>query len=188
MVTHLPHTAALLELDPESKPGSVGLANATYVAASVNRAATNAMANVGTLLAFADAGGRILVLGGRAWTWPELCEVLLDGNCRTSRAFPYDGVQSPSLAGISRDMLTRWNGLPGTVAAGALHDKSGKNLTSGTNLCWLYRPDWPVMAEVPTVTGKGAVLFAVFAWHGHLDRGKPTYDPVAERLLLNLLR
>ena len=145
-------------------------------------------ANAGALLAFADAGGRIIVLGGKAWTWPALCEVLLDGKCQTSRAFSYDGVQSPLLAGISRDMLTRWNGLPGTVGAGALHDKSGKNFTSGTKLCWLYQPDWPVMAEVPTVTGKGSVLFATFAWPGRLDRARPGYDPVAERLLLNLLQ
>ena len=46
----------------------------------------------------------------------------------------------------------------------------------------------PVMAEVPTVTGKGAVLFAAFAWRGHLDRATPSYDPVAERLLLSLLQ
>ena len=145
-------------------------------------------ANAGAFLAFAEAGGRIVVLGGKAWTWAALCEVTLDGNCNTSRAWPYEGVQSPLLAGISRDMLTRWNGLAGLVAAGALHDKAGKNFTAGTRLCWLYSIDWPVMAEVPTVTGKGFVLFAAFAWRGHLDRTTPSYDPVAERLLLNLLQ
>jgi len=145
-------------------------------------------ANAGTLLAFAAAGGHIIVLGGTAWTWPELCEVLLDGKCNTSRAWPYEGVQSPRLAGISRDMLTRWNGVPGLVAAGALHDKSGGNFTTGPRLCWLYSIDWPVMADVPTVTGKGTVLFAIFAWRGRLDRTQPSYDPVAERLLLTLLQ
>ena len=145
-------------------------------------------ANAPALLAFVETGGRIVVLGGKAWAWPALCEVLLDGGCQTSRAWAYEGVETPLLAGISRDMLTRWNGLPGTVGAGALHDKSGKNFTTGTNICWLYQPDWPVMAEVPTVTGKGSVLFAVFAWSGRLDRAQPSYDPVAERLLLGLLQ
>lgn len=144
-------------------------------------------AKVPDLLAFAAAGGRLVVLGGKAWNWPELCEVMVDGNCRTSRAFPYPDVDSPLLAGISRDLLTRWNGLPGTVAAAAMHDKLGQNLRTGTNLCWMYKPDWPVMAEVPTTAGPGTVLFALFAWSGRLDRTQPGYDPVAERLLLQLL-
>ena len=128
------------------------------------------------------------MLGGTTWNIPALCEVQLDGNCHTSRAWAYDGVQSPLLAGITRDMLTRWNGLPGLVAVGALHDKSGGNFATGTKICWLYKPDWPVMAQVPTVTGKGNVLFASFAWHGRLDDAGPSYDPVAERLFFNLLQ
>ena len=145
-------------------------------------------AGADALKAFAAAGGRIVVLGGKAWTWSALCEVNVDGGCQTSRAFAYDGVQSPLFTGISRDMLTRWNGLPGTVAVAAMHDKSGSNFTTGTNLFWLYKPDWPVIAEVPTTTGKGSVLFALLAWRDHLDRTKPTYDPVAERVLLNVLQ
>ncbi len=127
------------------------------------------------------------MLGGTTWNLPTLCEVNLDGNCHTSRAWAYDGVQTPLLAGIARDALTRWNGLPGLVAVGALHDKAGGNLTAASNL----------LAVSTGLAGAGRVA------HRHRQRHLPlrllrlawpagarrtSYDPVAERLLFNLLQ
>lgn len=145
----------------------------------------------GAFCDFAAAGGRIVVLGGNEWTWPALCEVLLDGNCHGSRVFSYENLPCPWLAGISHDMLSRWNGVPGTVAMGVLHEKTGKPLAEmqgATGLGWVIQREFPAIAEVPAAVGNGVILFALLAWRSHLDRTKPTYDPVAERVLWTLLR
>jgi len=43
------------------------------------------------------------------------------------------------------------------------------------------------MAAVPAASGDGRIVFAQLNLKDRLDRSKPNYDPVAERVLLNLL-
>jgi len=52
----------------------------------------------------------------------------------------------------------------------------------------VVQPKYPAVAEVPAATGAGSILFALLAFHGHLDLGKIGYDPVADRVLLNMLQ
>jgi hypothetical protein len=138
----------------------------------------------GVLRDFVAAGGRVVVLATRAWDWTELCDIKV-GEMRGSRAFLYPGVQHAMLAGIRPEWLTRWNGLPGTVAAGSLE---GPALETATEILWVREPKTCVAAEVPVTGGQGTVLVSQLDVQRHVDRAKPGYDPVAERILINLLQ
>lgn len=133
---------------------------------------------------FAAAGGRIVVLATPSWNWTELCDMEA-GDTRGSRVFRYPGANHSMLAGIQPDWLTRWNGLPGTVAAGNL---DGPALARAEKTLWVREPETCVAAEVPVAGGKGTILFSQLDVQRHLDRSKPDYDPVAERVLINMLR
>jgi hypothetical protein len=61
---------------------------------------------------------------------------------------------------------------------------------------WAVRPavshEMPIHYEtltalVPAATGDGRILFAQLDLQSRVDPSKPNYDPVAERILLNLL-
>lgn len=133
---------------------------------------------------FAAAGGRVVVLGTRAWDWFELCDVKTEDTCG-SRAFAYPGVKHLLLEGVQPEWLMRWNGLPGTVAMGRLE---GAAMEHATKILWVREPKTTVAAEVPVADGKGTVLFSGLQVQGHVDRSKPGYDPVAERILVNMLQ
>ncbi len=62
----------------------------------------------------------MVVLSTPSWSWPELCDVKITGGPRVSRAFPYADLKTSLLDGIDPQWLIRWNGLPGTVASGAI--------------------------------------------------------------------
>jgi len=79
----------------------------------------------------------------------------------------------------------RWNGLPGTVAMGRLE---GPAMAGATKLLWVREPATTLAAEVPTSGGKGTILFSGMRVQGRLNRSKPNYDPVAERILINMLK
>jgi hypothetical protein len=99
--------------------------------------------------------------------------------------FPHTaGLSHPLLAGVEPEWLKRWNGLPGTVAVGKIE---GVAVKAGTPLLWAVEPKSTVVAEVPAATGNGKVLFCQLALQDRLSQGSATYDPVAERVLLNLL-
>jgi hypothetical protein len=113
-----------------------------------------------------------------------VCEVKI-GDTRGSRVFPYGGVKPSLLTGLWPECLTRWNGLPGTVAVGSL---DGLALAAAEKLLWVREPQTTVAAEVPVAGGKGTILFSQLDVQSHVDRSQPNYDPVAERILINLLR
>ena len=138
----------------------------------------------GVVRDFAAGGGRVVVLATRSWDWTELCEVKVGGT-RGSRVFPYQGVRHPLLAGIQPECLMRWNGLPGTVAAGSLE---GPALADAEKLLWVREPKIPVAAEVPVASGKGTVLFLQLDVQGRVNRSSHRYDPAAERILINALQ
>jgi len=133
---------------------------------------------------FAAAGGRVVVLATHEWDWTELCDLKV-GDTRGSRAFLYPGTNHPILAGVQPEWLMRWNGLPGTVAAGSL---DGPALEAGTKVLWVREPTTCVAAEVPVVGGKGTILFSQLDVQRHVDRSEPDCDPVAEKVLINTLQ
>ena len=135
------------------------------------------------LCGFAAAGGRVVVLAARSWNWAELCAMRIGGP-GGSRVFPHKGVEHALLADIAPTWLTRWNGLPGTVAVASLQ---GPALKGATRLLWVQDPKAIVAAEVPAAAGGGRILFAQLDVQRRLDRSTPRYDPVAERVMLNLL-
>ena len=126
----------------------------------------------------------MVALATRSWDWPELCEVKVGGT-RGSRVFAYPEARHTLLAGLQPAWLMRWNGLPGTVAAGSLE---GPALAAAGKLLWVREPNTPVAAEVPLTGGRGTILFSQLDVQRRVDRSEPGYDPVAERVLLNALQ
>jgi hypothetical protein len=89
------------------------------------------------------------------------------------------------LAGLQPEWLTRWNGLPGTVVIGNL---DGQALATAKKILWVREPKICAAAEVPVTGGKGAILFSQLDVQRRADRSKPNYDPVAEKVLINMLQ
>jgi len=136
-----------------------------------------------TLCRFAAAGGSIVILGARRWDWNELCDVEI-GEGHWSRVFAYGSANHPMVSGIPPEWLIRWNGLPGTVAAGHVH---GPALSDARRILWARDPETCVAADLPVADRSGRILFCQLELPQHVNRSDPAYDPVAERLLVNLL-
>jgi hypothetical protein len=121
--------------------------------------------------------------GRASGTGGGLCDVSIPESSTFSRAFPSAGGDHPLLAGISPDWLRRWNGLPGTVAVARIR---GRAVEAGRSLLWAVEPKTTVVAGVPAAEGGGKVLFCQLDLRSHVSPGSAC-DPVAERILLNLL-
>ncbi len=132
---------------------------------------------------FAAKGGRVVVLSTPRWNWQELCDVEID-RTSGSRVFTYDDIEHWLLDGIDAECLMRWNGLPGTVAARSI---LGPAVQQGRKIAWVREPRHTVLAEVPAATGEGVVLFSQLDLRDHVLRAAKHYDPVAERMLVNIL-
>jgi len=140
--------------------------------------------NAASLLCdFAAAGGRIIILATKSWKWNELCDVQI-GSTGGSRVFPYEGIEHGILTELSSQCLMRWNGLPGTVAVA---DLKGPAIQRGKKILWVRDHTSPVVAEVPAASGDGTILFSQLDIKSRLDMARPDYDPVAEKILLNIL-
>jgi hypothetical protein len=133
---------------------------------------------------FANAGGRVIVLSTYSWDWRELCDVSIEKSGPFSRVFAYEGITHPILTGIDPEWLIRWNGLPGTVAVAEIKGTAMKNAKA---VLWGSKPASIVLAEIPVTYGKGKILFSQLNIQKHIDDSKPDYDPIAERILLNLI-
>ena len=136
------------------------------------------------LCSFADAGGHVVVLSTASWDWSALCDVQI-GTRRSSRAFLYQGASHPMLDGIEPEFFTRWNCVRrrGLVANNDLDNLSGAN-----EILWIHQPGDTVVAEVPAATGSGMILFSQLDIRDRLENTDAEYDPVAERILVNILR
>lgn len=155
--------------------------NATHLTADEKRHAE-------ALCGFAGRGGRVIVLSASSWDWRELCDVKVTHGPRFSRVFPYTGLKTSLLDGIDPRWLIRWNGLPGTVAFGAIEGAAmARAETETEKILWAREPKTTVMAAVPAATGDGRIVFSQLDLQRRVDPSKPDYDPVAERVLLNLL-
>ena len=126
----------------------------------------------------------MVVLSTPTWDWRDLCDVKIMRDPRFSRVFPYTNLKNSLLDGIDPQWLTRWNGLPGTVAFGAIE---GAVMGRAEKVLWGREPKTTVMAAVPASSGGGRIVFSQLDLQRRVDRSNPNYDPVAERVLLNLL-
>jgi len=138
---------------------------------------------------FAQQGGTVLVLGAESWDWKDLVDldvryIIPRRIPGASRAFAYPHVDHPMLKGIDPQWLKRWNGLPGTVAIGAIE---GRALKGAKKILWSHDPQTTVVAEVPTASGTGRILFSQLNLVPRAHGGRQRYDPVAERIMINLL-
>jgi hypothetical protein len=134
---------------------------------------------------FLDGRGKMVVLASSRWDWPELCDIQIKHDPRFSRVFPYQDLKLPWLPGIDPLWLIRWNGLPGTVAVGTLE---GAAMSGAEKILWAKEPGTTVITVVPTVSRDGHIVFAQLDVQHRVDRSQDDYDPVAERVLLSLLR
>ena len=114
--------------------------------------------------------------------WKELVDFEV-GKGICSRAFPYEGVDHPMLADIDREYLKRWNGIPGTIADGCLQ---GAAVEAGRPLVWIEEPGETVALSIPR--GRGEILVSLLHVKDRIDPGADGYDPVASRILENMLR
>jgi hypothetical protein len=133
---------------------------------------------------FLDGGGRMVVLATSRWDWPELCDIQIKHDPQFSRVFSYQGVQTTWLTDIDTEWLIRWNGLPGTVAVGALE---GAGMSGAEKVLWAKDPGTTVMAVVPNASRKGRLMFSQLDIQHRVDRSHLNYDPVAERVLFSVL-
>ena len=136
------------------------------------------------LCAFAGRGGHVVVLSTSSWDWPELCDVKITHDPRFSRVFPHEDLADTLLEAIDPKWLIRWNGLPGTVARGAIE---GAAMERAEKILWAKEPKTTVMAAVPAAWGGGRIVFSQLDLQRRVDRSTPDYDPVAERVMLKLL-
>ena len=149
------------------------------------------IAQGGAVRRFAETGGRVVVLDQTLWPWTALLDCAIgrptfrhrDG-VTGSRAHAFEDVQHPMLANVPTDWLWRWNGLPGTIVQNIIMDSPV--LDEGRKLLWVSHPDYIAALALPV--GEGEIIFCQLQIRRRLDPGNDSYDPVAERVLANLLR
>ncbi len=73
----------------------------------------------------------------------------------------------------------------GAVSAAA--SLAGESLQQSKKILWVREPKHTVVAEVPTAGGDGVVLFSQLDLRSRVLRSGENYDPVAERILINVV-
>lgn len=135
-----------------------------------------------------EDGGTLVVLEQSRWTWPELVPadvVTLGRRSGMPAVFKKDRPEHPMWRGVTDEMLRRWNGLPGAVARHTIKtDEKHDALAVGTDETEF--PKHEAVAEIPLARGR--VIFCQMKLLDHAWRGQPNFDPVAERILINLLK
>jgi len=139
---------------------------------------------------FAEAGGRIAVANQTGWSWIELADVRIGlpefgwrNPVETSRVHPYDGADHPMLQNIPATWLWRWNGMPGVIANEIVLESQA--LRQGRKILWATSPKYTAVLALPV--GAGEIVFCQLKLRGRVGRDDDAYDPVAERVLTNLL-
>ena len=137
--------------------------------------------------AFAERGGRVVLLcmakGGydnkTEFDWPEPFTV--EGTDGSMCVFPYPDADHALLRDVRPEWLCGWNGLPNVIADTFI---SGDLIERGEKILWEERDTRPVALSLPM--GEGEVVILTLRLDGRLGPGG-RYDPVAERMMLNLL-
>jgi len=135
----------------------------------------------------AEQGGRVVLFCMEKGGWDAKAEFdwpvpfTIEGTDGSMCVFPYPDAEHPLLRGIRPDWLRVWNGLPNVIADTSI---GGQAAEQGQKLLWQEHPDRPVAVRL--AMGKGGVLILTLRMDGRLGPGE-RYDPVAERMLLNLL-
>jgi hypothetical protein len=147
--------------------------------------------SLAALKEFAAGGGRIVVADSTDWPWKELADVHIgvpDPAARNpiigSRAHLFEGAAHRALRDVPPDWLWRWNGLPGEVASEAVLEDSAA-LAQGQKIAWVSRPIYTTLFSLPM--GRGEITFCQLKVRQRITRDGVGCDPVAERVLANLL-
>jgi hypothetical protein len=129
----------------------------------------------------AERGAIVVLSEPDGWPWEDLTG-LNAGEKRypQSNVFPFVG-NPPVLAGVDRECLKRWNGLPGVVSFGNLF---GDGLGQAERVLWSGVNEDPVLVRIHM--GEGQIVVSMLTLRDHIGAGE-RYDPVAEQILLNLL-
>ena len=147
--------------------------------------AGDARPDVQAVRRFVADGGRLVVLAERGWDWKELLDVELV-KAKSSRTFAYSRARREAvLKGVAgTEFMKRLNGLPGTAAEVYITGPAVEADTC-TKLMWVCDPDKPALIRV--ASGQGEILFTTLALRTRITPANATYDPAAERMLLNLI-
>jgi hypothetical protein len=137
-------------------------------------------AHANALLDYVKSGGRLVLLDPPKWTWDAVVNYQTV-SARSSRAFAYPGAAHHLLEGIAPEFLRRWNGSPNVIADHAVQTA----LTDGRNVLWIEDPGKPVVTSLQM--GRGEILICLLKIQQRLLRSSAEYDPVAERMMINLL-
>jgi len=98
--------------------------------------------------------------------------------------FSHQSINNPLLSDIDPKWLIRWNDYPGTVGVAPLQFSE----TAGVEkLLWAKEPKTTIAAFLPTIEGDGRILFVQLDLQRRVNPSQQFYDPVAERMLINLL-
>jgi hypothetical protein len=170
-----------------ARPVAPAEAEVALVGPQIHRMSAFAAAQT-DLRAFVERGGTLVVLEQGRWVFDDLARVetpIVGYRSGIPAAFPKDQPGHPMWRGVPVALLRRWNGLPGVVARyGLTTDLKHDVLAVGTD-----RTEFPTTEVAADLSvGKGRIVFCQFKIVERLDRATPNFDPVAERLLLNLLR
>ena len=153
----------------------------------------NAPGIVEFLKSYTVKGGRVVVMPQTEWRtalkdfvdcnigWPSFKH---RNPVVCSRAHRYSGVHHPIFSDIPTEFLWRWNGLPGAIGDATIQADSPA-LAQGNKLAWISNEKFTAMFSYPI--GKGEVLFNQLHVRHRIDPSLDTYDPVAERLMVNLI-
>jgi hypothetical protein len=134
------------------------------------------------LLEAVARGARLVVLDPRRWSWPRLVDFTIGPGLPTSRVFAYGAAGQDLLSGLPLHFFTRWNGLPGTLAYGFVSSGS----PDVEPVMWGNNQKEPVLVRMPR--GRGEIVVALLRIVNRLDPASESYDPVAEWLLINLIK
>ncbi len=164
------------------EPGHSGAPDIILVANSVvNSEASGLPAE--KILEYVHQGSRLVILHQEDWDWNSLADYEVEENRSRTRAFIHPGAEShPIFDGLSFEYFKRWNGKPFDVVSNPI---SGSFVNDADKLVWAENPETIYAASKKQ--GDGEIIVSQFLLREHIQKKDEKYDPVAERILQNLL-
>ena len=135
------------------------------------------------LLDFVHKGGRLVILAQDDWQWKDLVDFSLDGKRHSSRGVPLRRCEAPAA-------YRHRSGIPETMEqpagpTGRPHDP-GQDPGPRRQAPVDGKPR-PADRHQRGRRGKGEIVICMLDFGGCLGRSAKAHDPVAERIMLNLL-